>query len=179
MSKRSLLVHFAHCGCCYGVYHYFTYQGCVRRYCSESPLVFPWTKGSKVAYKATYGNSTSQCRQQARATLRAESLLILRILTCKLTHLSAYVLYIQYMGYIQTHDSVLCTYIAPRVMHFSAFSINPRRTCAGGLWYLSCVCVCQCVCLLPLNRQRHSFLRLTKVRTAVFLAHLHIGFLSP
>ena len=25
--------------------------------------------------------------------------------------------------------------------------VNPRRTCAGGLRYLSCVCVCVCVCL--------------------------------
>ena len=24
--------------------------------------------------------------------------------------------------------------------------LNPRRTCAGGLRYLSCVCVCLCVC---------------------------------
>ena len=25
--------------------------------------------------------------------------------------------------------------------------INPRRACAGGLRYLSCVCVCVCVCV--------------------------------
>ena len=74
---------------------------------------------------------TSHRRQQARATLRAGSLLIFRILPPKLTHLSTYVLFIQYMGYIQTHDSeYTCmyihyahTYIAPRVMHFSALII--------------------------------------------------------
>ena len=37
--------------------------------------------------------------------------------------------------------------------------INPRRACAGGLRYLSCVCVCLCVCLLQLQRQQRSFLR--------------------
>ena len=34
-------------------------------------------------------------------------------------------------------------YITPRVMHFS----DPRRACAGGLRYLSCVCVCLSVCV--------------------------------
>ena len=47
-------------------------------------------------------------------------------------------------------------------MHFSAF-INPRRACAGGLRYLSClsVClsVCLFVCLLPLSCRHRSFLR--------------------
>ena len=39
--------------------------------------------------------------------------------------------------------------------------INPRRACAGGLRYLSCVCVYVrlCVCVLPLYRQHPSFLR--------------------
>ena len=34
-------------------------------------------------------------------------------------------------------------YIAPRVLHFSAFIINPRRTCAARVTVLGlCVCVC-------------------------------------
>ena len=35
--------------------------------------------------------------------------------------------------------------------------VNPRRACAEGLRYLSCLCVF--VCLLPLSRQHRSFLR--------------------
>ena len=33
----------------------FTYQGCVRRYCSESMLAFPWTEVSKATQKANGG----------------------------------------------------------------------------------------------------------------------------
>ena len=33
----------------------FTYQGRVRRYCSEPPLAFPWTEVSKAAQKANGG----------------------------------------------------------------------------------------------------------------------------
>ena len=34
----------------------FTYQGRVRRYCSEPPLAFPWTEVSKAAQKANEGS---------------------------------------------------------------------------------------------------------------------------
>ena len=30
-----------------------------------------------------------------------------------------------------------------------SFVINPRRACARGLQYLSCLCVCVCVCVFP------------------------------
>ena len=33
----------------------FTYQGRVRRYCSEPPLAFPWMEVSKAAQKANGG----------------------------------------------------------------------------------------------------------------------------
>ena len=50
----------------------FTYQGRVRRYCSEPPLAFPWTEVSKATRKANGGSGsasdTSQRRQQARTT---------------------------------------------------------------------------------------------------------------
>ena len=103
-----------------------TYQGCVRRYCSKPPLVFSVTKCSKVAQKATY--DTSQCRRQARATLRAESLLIFRILPCKrATYTATYKSMAMYIH-------VLCTYTALRVMHFSAFilMVNNYSMCIGG-----------------------------------------------
>ena len=35
--------------------------------------------------------------------------------------------------------------------------INPRRACAGGLQYLSCVCItCVCVCLYTQNEVRRG-----------------------
>ena len=37
----------------------FTYQGRVRRYCSEPPLAFPWTEASKAAKRANGGSDSA------------------------------------------------------------------------------------------------------------------------
>ena len=37
----------------------FTYQGRVRRYCSEPPLAFPWTEVSKAANRANGGSGSA------------------------------------------------------------------------------------------------------------------------
>ena len=50
------LARFVHRGCCYVI---FTYQGRVRRYCSEPPLAFPWTEVSKAAQKANGGSGSA------------------------------------------------------------------------------------------------------------------------
>ena len=88
-----------------------------------------------------------------------------RILPRTLTHLSAYA----YCVYITMYMTE-----APRVLHFSAF-INPRRACAGGLRYLSCLSVCLFVCLsVCLSVCYHlivdivRFYGLPKVRAALF-----------
>ena len=41
----------------------------------------------------------------------------------------------------------LLLFIIIFMMHLVECIINPRRACAGGLRYLSCMCVCLCVCL--------------------------------
>ena len=51
-----------------------------------------------------------------------------------------------------------CAITPDNMFHFNLEGVvNPRRACAEGLQYLSCLSVC----LLPLNRGYRSFLRST------------------
>ena len=54
------------------------------------------------------------------------------------------------MGYTCTYSPsciILYMHINFIVLHSTGVLINPRRACAGGLWYLSCLCVCLFVCV--------------------------------
>ena len=119
----------------------FTYQGRVRRYCSEPPLAFPWTDVSKAAQKGNGGSGSawdiSQCRQQARTTSQSFCLCQISVYFPVHSRICPH-MHISVSPY--THAFVrVCIYILPsiysilillaiiteepRVLHFIAFII--------------------------------------------------------
>ena len=46
-----------------------------------------------------------------------------------------------------SHAESKCSSTYVPVYSVFAYIFNPRRACAGGSWYLSCVTVCVCVCM--------------------------------
>ena len=67
----------------------------------------------------------------------------------------------------------------PVYLHVAEYKlINPRRACAGGLRYLSCVSVCLSVCLSVTTLATTSFILTLKVRYVGVYYRLFLDFNS-
>ena len=101
----------------------FTYQGRVRRYCSEPPLAFPWTKTLELLKRLMVGQAVPEIPLSIGSKLEllraAWPNFHIHVLSRALTHLSAYA----YVLPCMCTYNYTCVYMteAPRVLHFSAF----------------------------------------------------------
>ena len=102
----------------------FTYQGRVRRYCSEPPLAFLRTEVSKAAQRLTVGQAVPEIPLSIGSKLEQLKLLLRAF---KFPYTSPYThAFVRVCILLRVYVYIILLYTmymteAPRVLHFSAF----------------------------------------------------------